>query len=155
MPEVLLKVLLRAALWASLLAVVSLPVCAVGLHKWVDEQGNVHYADKPPPGQETETIQVDTGRVDDSNAERLDSYQEQVDQIFTERDEAKAEAEKKAKEKAEIKAHCEDSRAKLVRLQTSTRRQKVNDKGERVFIEDSQRQEWIKAAKAEIAKHCR
>ena len=144
----------KTTLLVLLLTTVSLPVCAVSLHKWADENGNVHYSDKPPPGQQTETIQVDTGRVDDSNTKRLDGYQEQVDEIFTKRGKEKAEADKKAKKMAKIKAHCEDSRAKLVRLQTSSRRQKINEKGEQVFIEESQRQEWIKTAEAEIAKHC-
>ena len=142
----------------SLLALLTLlcsgAVLAVGLHKWVDADGNVHYSDKPPPGQQTETIEVDTGGVDADNVKRLDGYQDQVDDMFKKRDEAKADAAEKEREKAKMAAHCDKVRDQLARLQTSTRRQKVNEKGEREFIPETQRQEWINKAKGEIAKHC-
>ncbi len=39
-------------------SLVSPMVCAGDIKKWVDEKGNVHYGDKPPKGQSTESVKV-------------------------------------------------------------------------------------------------
>lgn len=37
----------------------SAPACAAEVHRWVDEQGNIHFTDDPPDGRQTELIDID------------------------------------------------------------------------------------------------
>ncbi|MGV6825687.1 MAG: DUF4124 domain-containing protein, partial [bacterium] len=34
-----------------------------GLYKWVDDDGNVQYSDKPPPNQQVQEIKVDKAPI--------------------------------------------------------------------------------------------
>jgi hypothetical protein len=38
------------------------------IYKWVDEQGKVHYSDKPPPGRESEVVTTSPGPTAEQQA---------------------------------------------------------------------------------------
>ena len=46
---------------------------AVGIEKWVDEAGNVHYGDRPPVGTEGKNIHVDSAPRDIGNIANLNN----------------------------------------------------------------------------------
>lgn len=137
------------------LVLIAGPVCAGGVYKWKDAEGKTHYSDKAPPNVKAETISIKSSAQDKHTAERLNSFKKLADDSLAKRDEAKANALDKKREAQEIVAHCEKVRKQLVLLETSTRRQRVNEKGEREFIDEELRQKWLADGRAEVAKHCK
>ena len=127
---------------------------AAGVYKWTDADGNLHFGDKPPANVEADAVTVRTGQ-DEHTAGRLNQMTDQAAANADKRSEARAEAAEKAKEAEEIARHCAESRETLRKLQTSTRQQYINDQGERAFIDEAKRQEWMATARSEIDKHCK
>lgn len=136
------------------LALAAFSASAAGVYKWKDADGKTHYSDKPPPDIKAETIQINTTQ-DEHTAQRLNKFKEQADDNVAKREEGKAAALEKQREAAEITAHCEKVRQQLELLETSTRRQRINDKGEREFVDEELRQKWLSDGRAEVAKHCK
>ena len=56
--------------WLCASFLLILPLCGplAATYKWVDEDGNVVYSDKPPPGVETEEIEKKSYGVTDEEA---------------------------------------------------------------------------------------
>ena len=127
---------------------------AAGVYKWTDADGNLHFGDKPPPNVEADSVTVRTGQ-DEHTADRLNQMKDQAASNAEKRSESKAAAAEKAKEAEEIARHCAESRETLRKLQTSTRHQYIDDQGERAFIDEAKRQEWMATAQSEIDKHCK
>ena len=123
-----------------------------GVYKWTDENGKVHYSDKPPADTESESITVSTQR-DEHTAQRMRNIQKQTAETAMGRREAEAEEAKQESEQAARAAHCEASKRKLEELQRP-RAQILNEQGEREYLEEAQRAAWIRIAEGEIAKHC-
>ena len=127
---------------------------AATVYKWQDADGKLHFSDKPPPDGTAETTQIGTAR-DPYTQKRLEQMQAEAEASRVRREEAKSAPETQAREAEVLAAHCRDSRAKLDNLENSRRPQFVNAHGEREFIDEDKRAEWIKAAQDEIDKHCR
>lgn len=73
---------------ALLLAMV---VSAGGLYKWVDEQGGVHYSDKPPDGAKARELEIPHS----PSREEVDSAQQRAEQM--KKDAAQMELSRKAR----------------------------------------------------------
>lgn len=127
---------------------------AGGVYKWTDENGKTYFADKPPPGAEAETVQTDTNRTDPETAERLKGYEEAAKKNLQAREAAKATKLEEEAEAKSVAAHCQNARDQLTHLLNSTRMQHVNDKGERAFVTEDERQGRIQKARDQIKEHC-
>ena len=140
-----------AALMASGLAVGS------EIYKWTDEDGNVHYVDRP------------TGQPDET---RLDVYSSRTDNTVVQariqaRREARAAAEQAASEappemtKEEIRAaqrerqqKCEQYRAQLEQYLRSQRLYKEDESGERVYLDEEQTLAARDRVQKQINEYC-
>jgi len=128
-----------------------LAVRGEGLYKWVDENGRTHYSESPPPeGIAAKKLEVKAGegketdwhkKVQDANQQKILKDQ--------------AEREKAAKEQAANgtkQQQCRRAQEALDTLNNSRRVYHLNDKGERVYVDDDQRQKeiemWQERAKA-------
>ncbi|MGR8919499.1 MAG: hypothetical protein ACU85V_07765, partial [Gammaproteobacteria bacterium] len=111
--------------------------------------------DKPPPGAEVETIKASGAGADSHTAERLNQMREQADEAYEKRTAARAAAEEEKEKEKEEAAHCEKVRGELWKLENSTRRQFINAQGEREFIDEEKRQEWMRVAREQIEKYCK
>lgn len=129
-------------------------VDAATVYKWKDADGKLHFSDKPPPDGTAETTQIGTSR-DPYTQERLEQMKAEAEANSVRREVAKSVAEEQAREAEVLAAHCRDSRAKLESLENSRRPQFINEQGEREFIDEDKRAQWIKTAQDEIDKHCR
>jgi len=63
----------RACLVALFTIFTAFSHSAVGIEKWVDEAGNVHYGDRPPVGTEGKNIHVDSAPRDIGNIANLNN----------------------------------------------------------------------------------
>lgn len=168
---------LSVAIWLALC--VALPASAQ-MYKWVDSNGKVQYSDKPPPSNiKTEKLrsppspatrmpapregkgeaQKDASRAEpkaESKAEPKTAAEQE--QAFRKRqlEAAKAQEEEgkkqaQARDKAE---NCKRARAALANLQIGGRQVRIDEKGERFFLDDQQIVQETARARQEAAAAC-
>ncbi|MDH3777220.1 MAG: DUF4124 domain-containing protein [Gammaproteobacteria bacterium] len=134
--------------------------CSVAneIYKWTDENGNVHYEDRPSGAATEERLQMTYNRTSSSAVHQR--VQARVD-ARTAREEAKTAAEASEKEAAENAAiaaeraqKCDKSRARLESYLQARRVYRTDDNGERVYLDEDQRQEARKKAEEQISEFC-
>ena len=158
---------ISVAIWLALC--VALPASAQ--YKWVDSGGKVHYSDKPPPSNvKTEKLRppppapvrpVESEAGQGSNKEKAQSgprtaaeqeqafRKRQADAAKEEKEQSQKEAE--ARERAE---NCKRAKAAVANLELGGRQSRINDKGERVFLDDQQVAQETARARQEAASAC-
>ena len=83
----------------------------------------------------------------------------QLEQEFRKRRQEQAEADKKGKEQAaqakDKEENCRNARTQLVSLDSGVRQMRVNDKGERYYLDDSQVQQEKARARRAVDNSCK
>ena len=124
------------------------------MYKWVDEEGNTHYTQSPPPGDiQAETIapppEVDTKQA----VKQMQEMQEQSDDYEKQKQETAEEQRKKEEEIERKKSNCELARKRLASY-TEPRVKFVQPDGTRVRATEEERQEQIKKSQEMIDEFC-
>ena len=134
-------------------------VAAVAAHaqvfKWVDEKGRTHYGEKPPEGTKATEVAKpvppsDPGRAstpDNWKARELESRREKVDR-------EKAERDHEAKAGPARERRCRNARVALDRLENVQRLYRYDDRGNRVYYTDEEREPEKAQARRDIQEHC-
>lgn len=142
--------------------------------KWKDSSGQVHISDRPPPADvpDASILQrpaVPTARrvapaapaASPAASAAADAGKPRVDAELESRMK-KAEQEQKAKAKADEERvaasraeNCQRARQQLAALESGMRVVRMNDKGEREFLDDAQRAAEVQRARQLIASECR
>lgn len=125
------------------------------IYKTTDADGNVHYGDRPSGDPTEERVHITYKRTDASAAQaRVQSLIENNDiRRQAAADESKTQEDLRA-ERAERKAKCDDYRAKLETMVTSRRLYRQDENGERVYLDDAQRDEARQRAEELVAEYC-
>ena len=124
------------------------------MYKWVDEDGNTHYTQSPPPGDiQAEEInpppEVDT----EAAQKQLEAQRKQADKLQTDREKRAELAEKEKKIAAEKEARCQAAKAS----QASFERPRVNyvdDDGSRRIMGEEERLAGLARAKEQVKEAC-
>ena len=139
--------------------------------KWVDKSGKTQYGDNPPPGVKATPLKgpstpppapvpagKDAGKDAAKDAKKGPLTPAEQEQAFRKRqvdaDKAREEAAKKEQEAAAKAANCNQARGSLRQLESGERVLRTDAKGERVFLEDSQRQQEIGRAQKSVSEWC-
>ncbi|MBI3479581.1 MAG: DUF4124 domain-containing protein [Nitrosomonadales bacterium] len=130
--------------------------------KWVDDQGRVHYSDKPPAGIKAETLRTASeagvmAGAPASSPAAPKTLAEREMELKKSKQAKQAEAEKAAKKQAAEeakKANCATAQQNLRTLQEGIRMIEVNANGERSYLDDTQRQQRIEKAQQDINNLC-
>ncbi len=135
---------------------VVLPVNA-GVYKWTDEQGNVHYGDKPVnQGKATElqiNSNVNTGVTHSAgNIKERDRVLQELQDDRDAREEVKADQRIERKKRQRT---CVQLKKRLLQHQRASSVYKQNAKGERVYYTAKEREAKVKNINQGIAKNCR
>jgi hypothetical protein len=124
------------------LALAALPATAA-LYKWTDENGRTVYGDTPPAGVKVEKVTTATPPADPNAVRDMAAK----DAEFKARQKARAEQDAKAeKTQADAKAkleRCAQLRGNIQTMRSSAAVYKFNEKGEKVYFEDAERQKNI------------
>jgi hypothetical protein len=162
--------LVRTLLALAAAGVVAAPSAAQQLYKYTGPDGKVQYSDRPPPeGQKAEKI---TGRAttvspgasaaaSDSDAAKSGapkSPAEQEQEFRKRRLEAQEKAGKDAKLAEQKRAqadNCAALRTQLAGVQSGARVARLNEKGEREFLEDNGIQQETQRLQREVAIACK
>ena len=145
-----------ARLLAALLVLASANAGAA-LYKWVDEKGVTHYTEEPPPDRKATKIEIrNDGPAPKS--EKPESWKDKEVEFRRRRLE---------KERSDDAADAQAKKAAAVRHQNCVRAQdaldtlahghpvyRVNEKGERVYMEEAERDAETKRWRSEVDTWC-
>ena len=146
------------AIAMTLTLAVSGVAVASDIYKWVDEDGNVHYGDKPV-SNESERVAIESRPTDRA---RVQSQYQAAAQARAENRDARAQADEESREAEEdLRAQaeerrqkCEASRATMQRFVTSRRIYTQDESGERVYMDDAQMQAARERVENDINEYC-
>ena len=160
----------RLSLAIALTLCLALPTTAQ-MYKWVDENGKVQYSDKPPPGNvKTEKLRKPSmassvpassdakgGAAKDAAKAGPKTTAEQ-EQAFRKRqiEAAKAEQEESQKQ-AQLRQkqeNCKRAKASVASLEMGGRQTRVDEKGERVFLDDATIAQELAKARQSVTAMC-
>jgi len=139
------------------------------MYKWVDSDGKVKYSDKPPPSNvKTEKLRIPAqapaapapakngaGKDAAKSEPRTPAEREQAfrkrQQDATKEQEKQAQKDRDAADRAE---NCTRAKSALASLELGGRQATVNEKGERVFLDDQQIEKAKAQARQDVAAAC-
>lgn len=142
-----------------LLALVAFGAGAQTMYKWVDEKGVTHFSENPPPdGKKASSYEPKVTAPSDPNAKPADWKRRELENKGAKaekdgRDRATRAAEDDARS-AKI-ARCTQAHNQLRIIQTPRPVYSTNAKGEKVYVEDSDREARIKEARRNVDDACR
>lgn len=128
------------------------------VYKWTDDDGNVHYEDRPSGSRTEELMALSYSRTDSSSVQR--QVETQTASRTARRDaRAKADEEKKAAAQEEAEAadkqkKCDSYRARLQTFIQSRRLYRQDENGERVYLDETQAQEARDRVEELISENC-
>lgn len=130
---------------------------AAQVYKWVDEKGVTHYSESPPEQAKDRAKKIDTKSASGpaggspKTAKSASDLELEFRQRQTQRDQ---QARKDAQQNERQQANCADARRQLATLNEQIALFRRNERGERVYLEDSERQAEAARVKNYIDRNC-
>lgn len=126
------------------------------VYKWVDAKGVTHYDDKPPENVKSKEVPLRGAAAAPAPAPAGDAAWQEKERAFKQRQVERNDAEaKKAQEQAKLAAQCQKAGVNLADLKATGRVFNRNEKGEREFLTDKERDSLIAARQEEYNQHCK
>ena len=150
---------LRLILCTSLISL-STGLFAAEIYKWTDAEGNVHYGDRPTASDQVnlQTVAMASRRTDPDEVQAGIEARQERDAVRADARDAKAkekeEAEKALADAEERMRKCEHYRARLEQFITSRRLYRMDENGERNYLDDAQVQEARSKAQQQVQEYC-
>ena len=144
--------------WAGLimLSLFPYPLCAA-VYQWTDEHGRVHFSDRPTHerAKEVETrSHPATPRSMNIPEERRAKRQRMLDVYSEERAEKKERANKAKQAREERKQKCITARTRYEKYTRANRLYDRLENGERQYLDQSQRNQFIAELKTDVDHYC-
>jgi len=132
------------------------PMALAGAYRWVDENGQTHFGDRPPTGTTSDEISLDSPPAGPDTAarerqQRMNEYLEQSQKERAERNQLKARQEARAEHH---KARCDALRGRLLYLKSVSRIYRINTEGERVYVDDEENERLRREFQAKVREEC-
>lgn len=140
---------------AALVAAVSTAPVHAQIIKCVDERGVTHYADKPPPGCKGEAVVIRPAAPVSGKAEARKEDLVDAELEFRRRriDRERKDQEEASKVDAQNR-RCASMHSQYRVLTSGQPLSRTNEKGERTYVEDSERERRAAQLKNDIAQQC-
>jgi hypothetical protein len=149
----------KLAIFATLtLAVIAANSAFAGdIYKWTDADGNNHYGDRPT-GEQSERVAIasratDPARIQQATQARADSRTAKAEAAATAAAAGPSEEEMQA-QAAERAKRCTSSKAQMQQLVTSRRLYREDDKGERIYLDESESLAARERVENQITEFC-
>lgn len=147
------------AIVLSCLAAWQAAPAAAQVYKWVDEKGATHYGEKAPPNRKSKEVIIrDSGPrqgAEPGAAAAAATLKDKEIQFRQRQAQREQDEQKEAREKAAREQWCREARLHLHDLKATRRLYDLNDKGERVFMSDAERDATLAKREAELSQRCR
>lgn len=148
--KILVLVLSAAALTTS--------AFAGEIYKYVDENGSVHYLDRPTGESGEERLNITySGTRNEVVSARVEKRRDYMEALEEARSEAKSQREAEAEARAEMEARaakCQEQRARLETYLQSRRLFRENEAGEREYLDEEQTMEARRKVEEAIQENC-
>ncbi len=148
----------RALALVLMLALTAVGTTAAGqIYKWTDEEGNVHFTDKPVEG-DAERVAIQSRRTDPDRVQAM--VQERADAAAQAAEEEAAAApqgptEEEIQARLEERAKkCASYRERLQRFVQSRRIYREDENGERVYLSEEEMQEAREDVENKVQEYC-
>ena len=139
-----------------LLCALALPSAfAQQMYKWVDEKGVTHYSETPPPEGAKGAAKIEVKTVTPNRAPS-DNWREREAQSKERRAKQGIQDEQaRMKEDSQRANNCRRAQRQADTMNHPGGVYRLDEKGERVFMEDKERSAKLEEAREDIAKYCR
>ena len=142
---------------ASLALGASTAAVSSDIYKWVDEDGSVHYQDRPTEGQAAELLNIESRTTDNEavyaqTQARLEA-QAAADQVESEAPQEMTRQEKNAKID-ERQRQCKTLRDRRDQYVRSRAIYNEDENGNRIYQDDSERQATMNKIQSQIQEYC-
>jgi hypothetical protein len=127
------------------------------LYKWTDSKGVVHYSDQPPIGDyKTEMVGKAPPPSNPNAVKEMVNKEAELKKRQLERVETANKNDKARADSAKLKEFCSQAAGQMMALQqTNVAIYRVNEKGERVFLEEADRRsEMARLEKSMREQNC-
>lgn len=144
---------------AALLMVAGSPAFAADtIYKWVDEQGTVHYGERPPEGVDAVEVLVsqvsERDPADNPYASATTADPDQPSVAQQRREERAERIEQQRQEDARLGAACQAQRARLEQLVPRSKVILQNADGTSRMLDDDERLAMIEEAQTFVDENC-
>jgi hypothetical protein len=142
------------------LLVLSMPVCAQQLYKWVDSNGRVQYSDRKPPDatKQVQEVRSTVSSIGSQGAGAGGKSPAELEKDFQKRRQEQAEAQQKeqkvATEQKQKSESCDAARRNLAALQSGQRMARFDKNGERVFMTDAEAASALERSRKQVKTYC-
>ena len=129
---------------------------SAGVCSWKDKDGKTVFSDKPPTGAVTNSTCSGSSAPSAASAAPKTTADKDLDfkKRQTDAQDKAAKDEKEQAEAADKKANCEKARQYLRTLESGERIGLRDDKGERYFMEDAQREQETAKTREFVKSNC-
>ncbi len=166
-------VVILTCMAAILFSVIGGNTIADEVFRWTDENGVVHFGDRPPEGQKTQTINIpqthrsgsagtgpspdDAQPGNESNAPDVPGEPETVPLSLADqkREQIATERRERRETREETERMCARHRQRLTQMEPARRVFYTDENGQSVRMDDDVRMDLIEEDKAFIAKNCK
>jgi cell division protein FtsN len=143
----------RIALFAWLL--LAAPGSMAEVHRWVDEQGQVHYEDRSRAQSTTGARSYKSpGNSVDDHQQRMEKTRKLINAYQTERQQQREAKEERAEQQERRKRNCLIARDNLEQYRAHGSIYRLDDNGERVYYSEQEREALLERARANVQKWC-
>ena len=144
------------ALLLALLCCGPIGTATAQVYKWVDEHGVTHYGERPPQNQNTQAVETKpmAAPAPGASSARPPDWQEKNLEFQKRRIEREQQAEREQNEAQEKRKRCNIARDDLEHMQSARRLYDLDDKGERVYLDEAERSAATERARRRVEKSC-
>lgn len=145
----------RMFLVAVLLALA--PAAQAAIYKWVDEDGNVHYGERPPLPDATPLAipnQPEKARPG-AERERLERQKRMLEGYARKRAEERRQREEAARKAEQRKRACIEARDKFQAFERARYLYRLDENGERVVLNEEERAARMEKLRDRIRRNCK
>ena len=150
----------KFSLFVATMAMAAVGAHAQGIYKWTDAEGNVHYEDRPSDLTQasSEMVALSSQRTSAAAVQAGVDARLERQEARAEAREAKREADQAAEEERAAAAaqaeQCTEYRQRLERMVMSRRLYKLDDAGERIYLDDAEMDQARSELQARIMEQC-
>ena len=136
-----------------LILLCSTMVLNAGVYKWTDDDGNIHYGDRPKAS--AEEIKVRKRNKPDQKQNLHRQKRDRLLEVFDEeRREKRSDKELAAQQKAERKSNCAEAMKNLEQFKAAGYLYNVDDDGNRSILEDKEHAQALEDAQDSVDRWC-
>ena len=126
------------------------------VYKWVDEKGVTHYGERAPQGAKAREVEQHLANPAPAPGKATPpDWKAQELEFRRRRIESEQAESRQEQQDAANRRYCNEARDRLARLKAAHRIYRLDDKGQRVYESDDERQASVAQLEQQIAQRCR